>query len=88
MTEQEIQIRILTALYEKKEDPTRSIEPIFTDIGVAKETFAHVVEQLEKNALIEDANVQRDDQRNQVQLIFLNTARITEAGVRFLKAHL
>ena len=88
MTEQEIQLAILTALYEKKENQTRHIEPIFTDIGVAKETFAQVVERLEENALIEDAKVQRGGQENQAQLIFLNTARITDAGVQFLKARL
>lgn len=88
MTEQEIQLAILTALYEKKENPTRHIEPIFTDIGVAKETFAQVVEHLEENALIEGAKVQRGGQGNQAQLIFLNTARITDAGVQFLKARL
>lgn len=88
MTEQDIQLFILTALYEKKEDSTRSIEPIFTDIGAEKETFASVVEQLERNAFIEDAKVQRGGKDNQAQFIFLNTARITNAGIKFLKEHI
>lgn len=52
MDEQDIQIYILTQLQEKKENVNKKIAPIYTDVGVDRDTFAKVVEDLERKNLL------------------------------------
>lgn len=88
MDEQDIQIYILTQLQEKKENVNKKIAPIYTDVGVDRETFAKVVEDLERKKFISDAKVQRAENGDAVEAIFLQTAHMESLGEDFLKSHL
>ncbi|WP_277679216.1 YjcQ family protein [Gracilibacillus dipsosauri] len=60
-------------------------EPKYQELDVDKNLFGEVVENMEESGLIKNSSVVRGGMGNVVQMAFLNHARITDFGLRYLE---
>lgn len=60
-------------------------EPKCEELGVEKELFGEVVENLEESGLINNSSVTRGGRGNPVRVVHLDHARITDRGVEYLE---
>lgn len=62
-------------------------EPTFIDYDLTKEDFGNLVDLMVDENLIKDATVIRGGIGNKVQIVFLNTAKITMKGINYLEQY-